>query len=335
MFDIVTIGTATRDVFLKSTDFKILNDSKHLEKLGFPTGEAACFALGSKLEVEPPIFTTGGGAANAAVAFSRLGLKTSACIRVGDDDSGKVIVQELKDAGVRVVPSFAKNKATAYSTVLLTGSGERTILVYRGAGEHISENDIPFSSLSAQWAYIAPGRIPPAVMQKIILFCKKKNMRIVMNPSRGYLSVHDKVIRSILRHVDVLLVNREEAAHLTGLSRSRDEKLVRGVFDIIESGIAVVTEDLKGAIATDGSFVYRAGIFENVHTIDETGAGDAFGAGFIAGLIEKNDILYALRLASANAASVVEYIGATAGTLTKRDFKKDRWQQITLDIEKD
>lgn len=335
MFDIVTIGTATRDVFLKSADFKVLNDPKHLEKLGFPSGEAACFALGSKLEVEAPVFTTGGGAANAAISFARFGLKTTACIRVGDDDSGKAIVQELKNEGIRVVPSFAKNKATAYSTVLLTGSGERTILVYRGAGEHIAEGDIPFSSLNAKWAYIAPGKIPPAVMQKIILFLKKKNIQIAMNPSRGYLSLHDKMIRSVLRHVNVLLVNREEAAHLTGFSRGRDEKLVRGVFDIIESGIAVVTEDLKGAIATDGSFLYRVGIFENVHAVDETGAGDAFGAGFIAGLLEKNDILHALRFASANAASVVEHIGATAGTLTKREFKKDRWQEIALDIEKE
>jgi len=52
MFDVIAIGTATRDVFLISPLFKVLRDPKHLEKIGFKTGEAQCFALGAKVEVK-------------------------------------------------------------------------------------------------------------------------------------------------------------------------------------------------------------------------------------------------------------------------------------------
>jgi len=69
MYDVITIGTATQDVFLKSRDFKVLKDER------FITGQAECFALGAKIEVPDIFFTTGGGATNAAVTFARQVLK--------------------------------------------------------------------------------------------------------------------------------------------------------------------------------------------------------------------------------------------------------------------
>ena len=69
MFDVITIGTAAKDTFLISRFFKILKDSKHLKKFDFPTGEAQCFALGGKIELDNQVIATGGGATNAAVTF--------------------------------------------------------------------------------------------------------------------------------------------------------------------------------------------------------------------------------------------------------------------------
>ncbi len=67
MFDVITIGTATRDIFLGSPLFKVLNDPKHLANIGLESGEAQCFALGSKVKVETFVSATGGDSANAAV----------------------------------------------------------------------------------------------------------------------------------------------------------------------------------------------------------------------------------------------------------------------------
>jgi len=81
--DVITIGTATRDCFLQSPDFKVIRSSR------FVTGQAECFALGSKIEVPFIIFTTGGGAANAAVTFARQGLKAGCLAKIGKDLAGE------------------------------------------------------------------------------------------------------------------------------------------------------------------------------------------------------------------------------------------------------
>ena len=100
MYDVITIGTATRDVFLTSPLFKIVRDPRHLQKMGFPTGEAQCFALGGKIEISAPVLTTGGGATNAAVSFSRQKLKTAALVKIGDDESANSIINELKNEAI-------------------------------------------------------------------------------------------------------------------------------------------------------------------------------------------------------------------------------------------
>ena len=88
MYDVITIGTASRDVFLQSEAFKIFKDPEHLKKIGFPEGEAQCFALGGKIDIREPVFATGGGATNTAVTFARQGFKTAAFIKIGRDEDG-------------------------------------------------------------------------------------------------------------------------------------------------------------------------------------------------------------------------------------------------------
>ena len=94
----------------------------------------------------------------------------------------------------------------------------------------------------------------------------------------------------------------------------------------------MITDGPKGAYASDGKTVWFLDIFEGP-VVERTGTGDAFGSGFVAGLIEKNDISYALRFATANATSVVEHIGAQAGILKKKDFQNKRWGYLDLDVE--
>lgn len=332
MYDIITIGTATRDVFLRSSELKILRDPKHLRTIGFPTGEAECFALGAKIGVEKPVFTVGGGAANAAVTFARQGFKTAALIKIGDDPIGEAVITSLKKEKVKPLAVVDKKLGTAYSIILLNPGGERTILVYRGASAEFLKREVPFNKLRAKWVYISPGAIPLTLMQLIITHLKKKETRIAMNPSGHYLQAGRNRLKPIFKNLDVVIVNREEASLLTGVDYQKD-KMIFKKFDELVSGIAVMTDSRRGALVSDGRYIYRAGIFPEKKLVDRTGAGDAFGSGFVAGLMAKNDICFALRLAAANATSVVEKIGAEEGIIRKEDFKKKRWQYLDLDVE--
>jgi ribokinase len=332
MFEVLTIGTATRDTFLQSPLFKVLKDPKHLEKIGFKTGEAECFALGSKIEIEQPTVTVGGGAANAAVTFARQGMKTAALIRVGDDEDGRAILGALKHEKVQPIPIIDASRGTARSSVLLTPGGERTILVYRGASGDMRPNEIPVGKLAARWAYIAPGGIPYAIIRELVATLKKRGTSVAMNPSHEYLSLGPDRTKELYALLDVVTMDREEASYLTGAPYKNDIALFKKLDQLVR-GIAVMTDGPRGAKASDGKYVYTAGTFREKKLVDRTGAGDAFGSGFVAGLMQKNDISYALRLASANAASVVEAIGAETAILTKKQFSEKRWKYLDLDVE--
>ena len=332
MYDVITIGTATRDVYIAGEQFKVLRDPKHLEQLGFTSGEVECFALGTKMDIRRPVLTVGGGAINAAVTFSRCGYRTGAYFKVGDDELGGAIKREIKEEGITSFVSEVKQEGTGYSTILLNENGERTVLAYRGASNTITKKDIVFNKLNAKWVYIVSGHLPIALLTSLVTHLKKQGSHVVFAPSHHHAKMGCRKLKPVLKCVDVVLLNREEAAMLTG-EKYEKEKSIFKVFDDVVEGIAVMTEGPNGCLASDGRYMYRSGTFPEKKLVDRTGAGDAFGAGFVAGLMDSPDIPHALRFASANATSVVEHVGASAGALTKKGFTSRRWKYLDLDIE--
>ena len=343
MYDVITIGTASRDVFLQSEAFKIFKDPEHLKKIGFPEGEAQCFALGGKLDIGKPVLTTGGGATNAAVTFARQGFKIAAIIKVGQDEDADAIISELKLEGVVVHAARDRHTGTAYSSILLAPNGERTILAYRGASGDLTRHDIPLAKLKSRWAYIVPGNIEFAVIEGVIDHLWKNGVRIAINPSKALIQKKISGLKSILGKVSAVLVNREEAAYLTGVHFEHEKRIFKA-FDNAVPGIAVMTDGGGGVHVSDGSYMWSAGIFKEREMIDRTGAGDAFGSGFVAGLMRHREeckkglcshlaVEYAIRLGSANATSMVESIGAKSGILTKHEFEKEeRWRKFPIKI---
>lgn len=136
MYDVIVIGTATRDVFLKSPDFEVVKNSN------YRTGRAGCFMLGTKLEILKVAIASGGGGTNVAVGFARQGLKTGCISKVGNDGISREIVAEMKKEGVEPLFQIDKKHDTAYSTILVAADGERTILEYRGANDYMNEMEI-------------------------------------------------------------------------------------------------------------------------------------------------------------------------------------------------
>lgn len=343
MYDVITIGTATRDVFLQSPLFRILRDPRHLKKLGFPSGEAQLLALGGKIEIKKLIFVSGGGATNAGVTFSRQKLKTATLIKIGIDEAAKAVLDELKKENIKGIILVDKKVGTASSTILLAPTGERTILNYRGASEDLEKKEIPLDKLQAKWAYVVPGRISFSIIELMVNHFANRKIEIAINPSKAMLEMGLNKLTNILRKSKVVLLNREEASYLTGV-RYNDEKKIFRELDKVVPGIAIMTDGSRGAFVSDGRLMFQAGIFKEKKLIDRTGAGDAFGSGFVAGLIQKKEecekgkckienVKYAIRLASANATSVIERVGAKPGILTKADFEKStRFKHLKIKI---
>jgi sugar/nucleoside kinase (ribokinase family) len=336
MYDVVTIGSATRDAFFK-VNFEIIPWSKT------PSGRGYLLPLGEKLEVDDVFFTIGGNAVNASVTFARQGFKTACVSKTGCDVSGEEIKRRLKKEGVetRLLICISK-RPTAYSVLLLRG-GERTILGYHGASDVFNIRDIDLKKLKSKWWYLSLAGESDRMFKKLLKFAAENKVTVAFNPSGHHLHHKRQEILSLLRDLTFLVLNEEEAAALTGISFKKEREVFKKL-DRLMPGILAVTSGRGGVTVSDGRFIYKAGIFKERYLVDRTGAGDAFGSGFTAGLmrrgfnfsniehIKPTDVMYVIRLASANATAVIERTGATEGIITRNEFEKPRWKSLKIAI---
>ena len=313
-FDVVTFGSAFVDVYLESPDFRIVKSDK------IKGGVGMCEVYGGKIEVKRLVITTGGGATNNAVSFERLGLQTAAVCCVGDDDWGLFIRKKLLSEGVSpLYVQISKKFQTSYSTILVSQDGGRTILVYRGASNSVSWHKVAWGKLTARWFHVSSLGGDFAMLTKIIRVAETKGIKVFLNPGTSELRAVSR-LKKFLHHLEVLLLNQNEAERLLGVS---GEKEIEIKMETLGPRIVIITQGRKGAkLWSAKTGVIKQRIFP-VKTKEETGAGDAFGAGFVAGLSLNYNLKIALKIAAANAASVVTKVGSKEGLLFGPELK--RW----------
>lgn len=316
MYDVITIGSAVRDQFLKSKAFKTRKDS------AASTGTGIVLPLGSKLPVDEIIFETGGGATNAAVTFARQGLKTACICRIGDDPGGKAILDSLEADGISTdLVLKSKEGYTGYSVILVTQQGERTVLTYRGLSANFRDDMIPKSRTNPKWIFISSLSGNIELLKNLVNWAEREGIKTAIIPGNAELSKGSKILSPIFAKTDIVIMNREEAAGLTGIDYEKKEKIAHKMCLLVK-GTSVITDGPWGATACDGEYFYHIGTHGN-KPLDRTGAGDAFASGFVAGLIKFEDVEGALELAGDNGSSAINFFGAKKGILFsgKRPFK--------------
>ncbi|OGZ77852.1 MAG: hypothetical protein A2280_03585, partial [Candidatus Staskawiczbacteria bacterium RIFOXYA12_FULL_37_10] len=289
MYDIITFGSAAQDINLKSKAFKATKDlPAQAGDKDSVTGEGICLALGSKIDVEDIKFTTGGGGTNVVATFAKQGFKTAFCGVVGDDPAGNEIISELK--GFKVDTSLVlktKEKATNYSVIISSEGEDRTILAYRGASDLLDKNKIPWNKIKTKWIYLAPlsgllclpaGR-QATPFEDIVNFAFENKIKIAVNPGNTQLSLPSKDLQRILKKIDVLVLNQEEASFLTKVSFREEPEIFKKI-DEMCPGIVAMTKGKEGAIVSDGKYFYSVVGHKDLPVIDATGAGDSFASGF-------------------------------------------------------
>lgn len=332
MYDIITFGSATQDVFMSS------NKLKEVEVEDFVTKKGLCAPLGSKIEMDSVFFAMGGTGANTAVTFSRQGFKVGYQGLVGKDVAGQGVRGELEKHGVSSELLKETDKyPTAYSVILSLPNAGRTIFKKHGACHEMTENDIDFDRLEihpanggAGWFYLGSlSGLAYKVVEPIIRFAKEKNIKVAANPvGNTQLSEGLGSLKSLLSEIDILIVNQEEASLIAGLDIEKEEEVFKRISEMA-GGIVVVTKGPDGVLVFDGKDRYSAGIPES-DMVERTGAGDAFGSGFVSGWIEKQDIVHAIQLGTANATAVLQELGAANGLLKKSDWGP--WSKVEVKI---
>ncbi|OYX41389.1 hypothetical protein B7Y94_05165 [Candidatus Saccharibacteria bacterium 32-49-12] len=306
MARIVTVGAAVQDVFLSNSDAfapVCINPDTCFEML----------EIGSKADVNTIFFGTGGGATNAAVTFARQGFDVRFMGVIGRDPAGQAVLDELDNENVNTeLLRYSDTHSTGYSVLLVSPTGDRTILTYRGASTHYRQQDINLDGVETDWLYVTTLAGSMSVLDKLFSQAKSKGVKIFFNPGKKELA-QKEALRGLLEDVDVLLANKNEMSQI--VQGSDLEELALHALHVVP--LAIVTDGSNGVAASDGKTVVRAGLYEDKKVVDQTGAGDAFGSGFLSQWIRSQNLRESIIFASANSSSVVGYMGAKTGILNR------------------
>jgi len=322
MYDIITFGSATQDVFMSSRELRVVEDEKFITKKGL------CVPLGSKMFMESIFFAMGGCGTNTAVTFARQGLKAAYFGQIGKDLPGEGVKKELTEQDVSL--DLLKETAqypTAYSVILSLPEVGRSILEKHGACHEIGVEDLPLDKFKTNWFYIASlSGNSHIILKPLIDFASKNNIKVVATPGKVQLGDDLELFRGLLDKIDILILNKEEAAKLTEIDFNQEKEIFKKLDDLV-NGMVVMTKGPDGVVVSDNQNLYSAGIPKS-GLVDRTGAGDAFGSGFVAGWIAKEDIAYAIQLGAANATACLQEMGATKGLLKKDDWGE--WEKVKV-----
>lgn len=309
MARIVSLGSGLQDIYL--IDHDDLNPTT--------IGNDAIFGnilVGTKIDIDSLSYEVGGGGINSAITFSRHGHEAIFIGNIAHDSAGEAIMSVLDREEIdNTYVNFVSKKCTGTSVILLDSKGgERTILTYRGASEgsdNFDEKDLEL--IQPDWLYTTTLRGNMEVLLRFFIKAKEVGAKIMFNPGVKELAEKEKLI-GLLEDVDVLIVNKSEAS-----------KIVPGV--LLTELLYHLNQYVPTVIITDGPMggiagnketgeIYRFGIYEDSKVKDATGAGDAFGSGFLAHFAAGHSFKQSLVFASANSTAVVRKIGANRGILT-------------------
>lgn len=307
MARIVSLGSALQDIYLVDHDDLVstkIGDSAIFDKI----------LLGSKIDIDKIHYEVGGGGINSAITFARHGHETIFMGNIARDSAGSEIIKVLAREGIDdSYVNMLERKTTGTSIVLLDKkSGERTILTCRGASEqfgNFSEKDLEL--IQPDWLYVTTLRGDISTLKRFFKKAAELGAKIMFNPGVKELE-QIKDLTSLLKYVDILNVNKTEAAKIVpGVMLAELLYHLNGYAETV-----IITDGPMGGIAGNGKEIFRFGIYEDVKVKDSTGAGDAFGAGFLAHLAAGNPFKKSLIFAAANSTSVITKLGANRGILT-------------------
>ncbi len=284
-----------------------------------------------------------GGAINVSLGFRRLGYHVTPFFKAGKDDYASLFTKKLASEGIdNDTIVFSPNTESGFSFILPDDGGDSTLLIYRGANEQLEEQEIPYQALyNCDITYMTPlGGKSKHLVKSIASAAKNHGACVVINPGSNQLCKDNiACLKDSLPFIDIMLLNKTEAQQLSNSLEIPQETQANNThFEfnklcsyLLTHGLSIVliTCGNKGAyVATTTGIYYRPAIETEV--VSTIGAGDAFGVGFVATLLEHNSLESALTqpilieraLISGvlNSTSVISFLDANKGLLTKEEL---------------
>lgn len=312
--DVLSVGDVVTDAFIKLFDDRAgTYDTDQGPMLIMPFATKIPF---DHVEVCQAV----GNAPNAAVNFAKLGLSSGLVSNVGGDQEGRDIINSLQKAGVD--PRFVRIQPTKRSNYhyVLWYKEERTILIkheeYDYMWPHLRGHERP------KWVYFS------SVSEKALDFhdelidslSRHPEIKLAFQPGTFQMEAGIERMKHVYGRSELVAVNREEAAMITGGNREDIKDLFKRFHDLGPK-IVVISDGPKGSYASDGQNQFMMPVYPDPAPPKErTGAGDAFTSTFVAAIMKGNTIEGALQWGPITSMNVVQKVGAQAGLLTEKEL---------------
>lgn len=260
-------------------------------------------------------FIPGGKGANTAVAAARLGADTLFCTRVGDDANGKVLREMYEKENIS--PRFIgvdKNNNTGLAGIFLESDGSNRIVVYPGANNALTTDDLEEAFISYPDAVLMQFEIPEQTVIKACRMAQQRGVKVYIDagPARSDFPLKD------LGQLEIFSPNETETLAYTGIS---PDTMSSAISATIKLSIMVNAKYIVLKLGSRGAYVYdgvNADIIPSyeVSAVDTTAAGDAFTAALTYEYTKTNDIIHSIKFANAVGALTVTRMGASSSIPT-------------------
>ncbi|TSC71854.1 MAG: Sugar kinase, ribokinase family [Parcubacteria group bacterium Gr01-1014_70] len=313
-YEFVAIGDTVTDAFIRIVDATVR----------YPEGSERseiCFRFADKVPYEDVVIVPAvGNSANAAVAAARLGLGAALVSNVGDDYFGKECLDALasEKVGTEFI-SIHRSAKTNYHYVLWY-KDDRTILIKHEAYPYALPN---FGS--PRWLYLSSlGGNSAEFHASVINYLEAHpDIRLAFQPGTFQMKMGLEGLQKVYTRSEVFICNKEEYQRILKKPDISDVKALMSCMHETGPKITVLTDGPKGAYASDGTDMYFMPPYPDPKPpFERTGAGDAFSSTFVVALALGMSMEDALRWAPINSMSVVQYVGAREGLLTREKLEE-------------
>lgn len=277
----------------------------------------------------------GGCAANVAIDLARVGVSVGVAGCVGRDPFGQFLIERLSSDGVETSDIRVLDDAGTSGTLIINVAGEdRRFIHSAGANAVMQASDVPLDRVrQAKVFYVGgyllmPALERPGALGELFQQARAAGVKTVLDVVLPGPGDHWPKLESLLAETDVFLPNEDEAAAITGLADPLDQAQR---FRDAGAGTVVITRGEKGTLLVNDKGRIHAGTYP-AQFVGGTGAGDAFDAGFIVGLLNGEDAIGCLKWGAALGASCVRSISASESVFTRAE-SLDFMQRHKLTIE--
>ena len=268
---------------------------------------------GDDLQVIP-----GGKGANQAVAAARLGSKVSMLGRVGKDNFGDFLLDNLGSNKVDSQYVKRDDASTGTAIIVVDSNGQNSIVLSAGANGKVSAADVENASFLNHDLLLLQLEIPIPTVLGAAQRAKENNLQVILNPAPA-----QKVSDELVGLADFIIPNESELSLLTGTDVKDISSAEQASRVLLERGAknVIVTLGDKGALIVNRDQVTHVDTFE-VHVVDTTAAGDAFIGGFSTALLQNVSLEESVRYGCACGALATSKFGAQPSLPGKEEVER-------------